>query len=123
MFDEGKSGIADYIVAICSELSKSCNVELLIHPSDAAIFPVQNEGISYKYVAEYLKKPLLSVLWHLYVLPFLIHFNEYDAVLLPAGNRRLFARFPKHAVVTFHDLAQFYVPEKYGKLRNSTLTA
>lgn len=55
--------------------------------------------------------------WHLYVLPFCYKWNKYDLVFLPAGNRRLFARYPAHTAVTFHDLSQFHIPEKYDKLR------
>lgn len=116
-FDGGKSGIADYIVSVCRELSKRHKLELLIHPSDAEIFPVKNTNIVFIFVAEYLKKPLFSMFWHLYILPFLIKANNYDLILLPAGNRRLFARFPAQTVVTFHDLAQYYVPDKYDRFR------
>ncbi|MFO7659513.1 MAG: glycosyltransferase family 1 protein [Candidatus Cloacimonadaceae bacterium] len=116
-FDVGKSGIADYIISVCRELSKRHKLELLIHPSDAEIFPVKNPNIAFTFVAEYLKKPLFSMFWHLYILPFLIKNDEYDLILLPAGNRRLFARFPAQTVVTFHDLAQYYVPDKYDRFR------
>jgi len=116
-FDDGKSGVADYIISVCRELSKSHHLELLIHPSDAAIFPVKNEQISFRYVSEYLKRPLFSMFWHLYILPLLIRAKDYDAILLPAGNRRLFAQYPKQTIVTFHDLAQYYVPDRYDKLR------
>lgn len=116
-FDEGKSGVADYTISICKELSKDHQLDLLIHASDAALFPVRSENVHYRYVADFLKKPLLSLFWHLYCLPFIINAKEYNLILLPAGNRRLIARYPRQTIVTFHDLAQYYVPDKYNKLR------
>ncbi len=117
VFDEGKSGIADYLISICHELSKKHKLELLMHPSDAEIFPVKNENIRFRYVKEYLKRPILSMFWHLYILPMIIRSNNYDLILLPAGNRRLLARYPEQTVVIFHDLAQYYVPDKFDRLR------
>ena len=35
-FDEGKSGVAEYIISICKELCRDNQLDLLIHPSDAA---------------------------------------------------------------------------------------
>lgn len=117
VFDGGKSGVADYTVSVCRELSKKHNLDLLIHHSDAEIFPVQNERIKFRLVADYLKKPLISMFWHLYILPFMLRARDYDLILLPAGNRRLLARFPWQTVVTFHDLAQYYVPDRYDRFR------
>jgi glycosyltransferase involved in cell wall biosynthesis len=116
-YDDGKSGVADYTISVCRELCKEHQLDLLIYPSDAALFPVKSENIRFRYVAEYLKKPILSMFWHLYCLPFILHAKKYDLILLPAGNRRLIARFPEHTIVTFHDLAQYYIPDKYDKLR------
>lgn len=117
VFDEGKSGVADYTVSVCKELCKHNQLDLLIHRSDAEIFPIKHQNISFRYVPEYLKKPFLSTLWHLYCLPFVLKAKQYDLILLPAGNRRLLARYPQHTVVTFHDLAQYYIPNEYDAWR------
>jgi len=116
-FDNGKSGIADYTVNVVRELLKFCPVTLLIHPSDKAIFPLQEDKLKYELVAEWLKRPLFSMIWHLYCLPTLIRKRKWDMVLLPAGNRRLLAKYPAATVVTFHDLSQFHIPGKYDFLR------
>jgi glycosyltransferase involved in cell wall biosynthesis len=117
VFDEGKSGVAEYIVSVCEELSKHCKLEILIHPSDLQIFPVRNGNIKFRLIPETLKRPLISMLWHLYVLPYLLKAGNYDVVLLPTGNRRLMSHYPANCVVTFHDLAQYYIPDKYDRLR------
>ena len=116
-FDEGKSGVADYTVSVCKELCNNHKVELLIYRSDIGNFPVKHINIGYRYVGEWLKYPFFSMLWHLYILPFVLHSGQYDLILLPAGNRRLLARFPEHTVVTFHDLTEYHIPDRYGFLR------
>ncbi|MDD4310600.1 MAG: glycosyltransferase family 1 protein [Candidatus Cloacimonetes bacterium] len=116
-FDEGKSGISDYIVSTTKEMLHNNQVTLLIHPSDASIFPLKSPRLNYLYVAEWLKRPVLSMLWHLYLLPVLLLLKRYDLVFLPAGNRRLLAIYPAKTVVTFHDLSQFHVPAKYDAFR------
>jgi glycosyltransferase involved in cell wall biosynthesis len=116
-FDDGKSGLADYTVSVCKELSKRCQLDLLIHPSDAQIFPLRNDNIRFRLVPDWLKHPVLSMFWHLYWLPLVMRAREYDVILFPAGNRRLVSDFPKQAVVTFHDLAQYYVPDRYDRFR------
>lgn len=116
-FDKGKSGIADYTVSVCRELCKEHKLDLLIHPSDAELFPFRHDNISFRYVKEYLKPAFFSTLWHLYVLPLVMREKQYDLVFLPAGNRRLLARYPHRSVVTFHDLAQYHVPDRYDKWR------
>jgi glycosyltransferase involved in cell wall biosynthesis len=116
-FDKGKSGIADYTVSVCRELSRRHKLDLLIHPSDTAIFPFRNDNLTFRLVPEYLKPALLSTLWHLYILPWVMQAKRYDLILLPAGNRRLLARYPQQTVVTFHDLAQYHVPDRYDRWR------
>lgn len=116
-FDEGKSGISDYIISVVRIMLREHQVHLLIYHSDISLFPLRDKNLKFISVPDYLKKPLISMFWHLYILPFKYNYKQFDLVFLPAGNRRLFARYPANTVVTFHDLSQFYIPEKYDKLR------
>lgn len=116
-FDGGKSGISDYTVNVVRELLKHEAVTLLIHPSDQAIFPLQHSSLSFEPVAEWIKRPLISMLWHLYCLPRLIARKKWQMLFLPAGNRRLLASYSIPTVVTFHDLSQYHIPGKYDALR------
>ena len=129
-YDEGKSGISDYINSTVKELVQvvekqdgktlsdtSSSITLLIHRSDSVIFPVTSPKLHCWFVRDYLKHPLLSMLWHLYVLPLLLTLKKYDLVFLPAGNRRLMAFYPSKTVVTFHDLSQYHVSGKYDRFR------
>ncbi|MCK9583512.1 MAG: glycosyltransferase [Candidatus Cloacimonetes bacterium] len=116
-FDEGKSGISEYIIATTQELLKEHAVTLLIHPSDRAVFPVTHAKLRFIELPEFLKKPALSTLFHLYILPWWPGLGHYDLIFLPAGNRRLFSHYPPHTILTFHDLSQFTIPHKYDFLR------
>lgn len=116
-FDGGKSGISDYIVSTTREFLKQHEVYLLIHPSDREVFPLKDSRLHYIEVPEFLKKPLLSMAWHLYVLPFWQSLKRYDLIFLPAANRRLFCKYNDRTILTFHDLSQFHIPGKYDFLR------
>jgi len=116
-YDDGKSGIAGYIEETARELSKENAVEIILLKKDADIFPVRNVKIAA--IPDFIGKPVVNMLWHLFILPVLLFFKKkkFDFVFLPAGNRRVLAFYPIKTVATVHDLSQFYVDEKYDKLR------
>lgn len=116
-FDGGKSGISDYTVNVVKKLLKYEAITLLIHPSDKALFPITDSRLDYYLVPEWLKKPLLSMIWHLFALPALISRQGWQMLFLPAGNRRIVAKYTVPTVVTFHDLSQFHIPGKYDAFR------
>ncbi len=62
---------------------------------------------------------MLSMLWHLFVLPFWIrrHRREFDGFVICAANRRVCAWYPLPTTATVHDLANFHIPGKYSRLR------
>lgn len=116
-FDNGKSGISDYTVNVVRELLKHEALTLLIHPEDKAVFPLEDPGLSFEIVPQWLARPIFSMIWHLYALPRLIAKRKWQMVFLPAGNRRLLAHYKVPTAVTFHDLSQFHIPGKYDALR------
>lgn len=116
-YDGGKSGISEYIERVVGELSAENRIHLLILKSDKKLFPVRNENITYITYPDTLSKPLINMFWHLFILPYTIPYDDYDFVFLPAGNRRLFCRYPKYTIATFHDLSQYHVPGKYDIFR------
>jgi len=112
-YDNGKSGIADYINNVVSYLSINHSLDILIYRKDTYIFPHKNDNIKLLVVSDTLSKPAVSMAYHLFVLPFNLPLNDYDFVFLPAGNRRLFSYYPAKTIVTFHDLSQFHITNKY----------
>ncbi len=116
-YDNGKSGIADYINNVVKYLAYNHSLDILIYEKDSYIFPHQSENINLLIVSDKFSKPAVSMAYHLFVLPFNLPFEDYDFVFLPAGNRRLFSYYPKKTIVTFHDLSQFHIENKYDSLR------
>jgi len=109
-YDRGQSGISDYMNNVINELSKNNHLDILILKNDIDIFPVKNENISFIPVSEKLARPIFNMLWHTFILPWYFNFSKYDFIYLPAGNRRIFCKYPKFTITTFHDLSQ-YRPE------------
>jgi len=116
-YDGGKSGIANYIENVVMELSKNMYIDLIINEDEVDFFRGISDNITFKVVPLYLKKPIFNVLWHLLILPFKINKDEYEWMLLPAGNRRLMSFYPIKTLVTMHDLSQFNIDKKYDVFR------
>ncbi|MDP8231796.1 MAG: glycosyltransferase family 1 protein [Candidatus Zophobacter franzmannii] len=116
-YDKGKSGIADYTNNVIRELSKENQLTILMPEDEIENFPIKNENITFLPAPKFTKKAILSMIWHLFILPFKIKKSDYDLIFLPAGNRRLLSFYPLPTVVTFHDLSQFHIENKYDKFR------
>ena len=116
-YDEGKSGVSDYINNIVKALSIDHQVDMIMLESDINRFPVKSPNLKLIPISDKLKNAVVNMLWHLYILPCKYNLKSYDFVFLPAANRRLFARFPVPSIVTFHDLSQFHIPAKYDAFR------
>jgi N-acetylglucosaminyldiphosphoundecaprenol N-acetyl-beta-D-mannosaminyltransferase len=116
-YDNGQSGISDYINNIINELSEDNILDIMILEKDRDKFPVSNSNIDLMITRNLFKRPIINALWHLFVLPYKIRKSKYDFIFLPAGNRRLFYRNKIFTIVTFHDLSQFYIKKKYSNLR------
>jgi glycosyltransferase involved in cell wall biosynthesis len=116
-YDEGKSGISDYLNNIIKVLVQNHKIDLLMLASDIACFPVSSPNLKLIPLPDKLKKPILNMLWHLFILPGKFDLSRYDFIFLPAGNRRVLSSYPSPTIVTFHDLSQFHIPAKYDALR------
>lgn len=116
-FDNGKSGISDYMINTAKILSMSHKLDILILKNDIKMFPVKNDNIKFIPVSEKLRKPIINMIWHLLFLRFSINLKKYNLIFLPAGNRRLIWGYFNKSIVTFHDLSQFHIKNKYDRLR------
>lgn len=97
-YDGGKSGISVYIREVVAALrAEGHEVTTITEPSG--------------------RKALVSMLHHLFVLPFRIRWKDFDACILPAANRRAFCRYPIPTVAVVHDLSQYHVEAKYDAFR------
>ena len=121
-YDEGKSGISVYVREVVRELCRQGHeLTLLCEPPARKEAECKVESVKCKVVSApaWTRRPMLSMLWHLLVLPFWIrrHRKEFDGFVICAANRRVCAWYPLPTTATVHDLANFHVPGKYSRLR------
>jgi glycosyltransferase involved in cell wall biosynthesis len=88
-------------------------------PSSAAETDAQERVPPVVHAPRWTRRPVLSMLWHLLVLPFWIrrHRRDFDGFVICAANRRVCAWYPLPTAATVHDLANFHVSGKYSRLR------
>ncbi len=136
-YDGGKSGISAYVREVVRELCRQGHeLTLLCEPevddadirrpatdikeSKAESRPAVGRRLSnVVHAPRWTRRPIFSMLWHLFVLPFWIrrHRREFDGFVICSANRRVCAWYPLPTVATVHDLANFHVPGKYSRLR------
>lgn len=117
-FDSGKSGISTYTRALVRSLQEAGHtLTLLVEPAPAVVPAL--DGATAVSAPRWTRRPVLSMLWHLLLLPFWIrrHAGAFDGFVIAAANRRVCAFYPLPTVATVHDLANFHVPGKYSRLR------
>ena len=117
-YDGGKSGISVYVREVVRALfEQGHSLTLLVEPDGSTKCKVEN--VKCKMASAWTRRPVLSMLWHLFVLPFWIcrHRSEFDGFVICAANRRVCAWYPLPTVATVHDLANFHIPGKYSRLR------
>lgn len=113
-FDGGKSGIAVCMRSQVAALRAAGHqVTVIIDSAQRGSFRDCRQLV----VPRWAHRPLLSMLYHLFVLPFQIRKQDYDFCVLGAANRRAFARYPLFTAAIVHDLSQYHIPHKYGCLR------
>ena len=116
VFDEGKSGISNYIENSIYHLAFSNKIYVAILKKDIPNFTRKHENIHFIVFPNILKHAILNLLFHFFILPFLLS-NKYSFIFLPAANRRLMLFYPVYTIATFHDLSQFYIVGKYDLFR------
>lgn len=123
-YDDGKSGISEYIQKVVEQLSRIASVDMIILAQDIPHFPIKHPSLHFIPVSNRLHRPIFSMLYHLYLLPYKIRKwkDKYDLLFLPAGNRRLMSFYPIRTVVTVHDLSQFHITLKYDRFRMFYIT-
>ena len=126
-YDGGKSGISVYVREVVAALAaQGHGLTLLCEPGEEENFlgHERREGRegregSLVFAPSWTRRPALSMLWHLFVLPFWIwrHRRDFDGFVICAANRRVCAWYPLPTAATVHDLANFHIPGKYSRSR------
>ena len=133
-YDGGKSGISVYVREVVRELAaQGHKLTLLAEPAERGNVKCKMESVELESVAttilhsqfsivhspSWTRRPVLSMAWHLFVLPFWIwrHRRDFDGFVICAANRRVCAWYPLPTTATVHDLANFHIPGKYSRSR------
>lgn len=117
--DGGKSGISQYILEVLSALANTNSItqehrfEVTAFERECGLFTPDAPGFSANAVSDRWQSALQNLLWHQVELPGLCKNKSYDALFLPAGNRRLPAYAPCPTVGTVHDFSSLHVAQKY----------
>lgn len=118
-YDGGKSGISVYVREVVRALlAQGHELTLLVEP-DADAAAIAGAPVPFVRAPAWTRRPALSMLWHLLVLPFRIRRRRrgFDGFVVCAANRRVCAWYPLPTAATVHDLANFHVPGKYSRSR------
>ena len=118
--DGERSGIGQYVIQILramAEIEGGKGAEVVAHDSEADLFAPEPLGLGRVRVSDRFRAPLANVAWHQLALPGLCRRRGWDAVFLPAANRRLPAHVPCPSVGTVHDFSMLHVAGKYDRLR------
>ena len=118
-YDGGKSGISVYVREVVRELAAQGHDLTLIMEPGVLSADVAPEVAKAHSAPRWTRRPVLSMLWHLLVLPFWIRRRrrDFDGFVICAANRRVCAWYPLPTTATVHDLANFHVPGKYSRMR------
>jgi glycosyltransferase involved in cell wall biosynthesis len=117
-YDNGKSGIAEYTNRLVEALSSEAKVTVVILEKDKHIFPLEaSDTLNFIYASNVFSHPVMNILWHFLLLPFMTLNKRYTNLVLPALNRRtsLWSALPTIGIA--HDLSQFNVTAKYDLAR------
>lgn len=115
-FDHGRSGISVYMRSTVAALAAAGHELTLVVEQEAADVP---EFAPYPQIVApgWIRRPILSMLWHLFFLPFRISKRKYDLFFIAAANRRAVLFRPVPTVAIVHDLAAHRMREKYDRFR------
>ena len=117
-YDRGKSGISVYVRELAAALiAEGHALTLLLEPDSP--FREERPELPCIVAPRWTRRPALSMLWHLFILPFRLRRmrDDFDGFVITAANRRACAWYPIPTTATVHDLANFHIPGKYSRLR------
>jgi len=119
--DAGRSGIGQYLIHLLREFPKvapDVEFEIIGFEDEIEAFLTPDHPYLLHTVSPRWKHPILNILWQNLLLPRLCKTHGYDAVFLPAANRRLPLWLPCPSVGTVHDFSSMHIAGKYDPLRD-----
>ncbi len=123
--DGGRSGIGRYAICLLREFARldlGLEWEVVVLAQEEEAFLAQAPGLTPLRLGPGWAHPLAQVAWHQGHLPALCRRRGWDALFLPAANRRLPWRVPCPSLGTVHDLSSLHVSQKYDRARMFYIT-
>lgn len=118
--DGGKSGISQYIINLLKALAAEpggLEFEVVVYPDEAEMFVPDSSRFTSLTVSGAIRNPIRNILWHQMALPGLCRRRGWDALFLPAANRRVAWSVPCPMIGVVHDMSGLHVAEKYDPAR------
>ena len=115
-YDYGKSGISVCIRHIVRELAAQGHELTLILEASAAGMP-EFAGFDHIVLPARAARPLFSMLYCLFLLPWRLPKKKWDRLIITAANRRMVLRKPCETYASGHDRSQYHIPTKYDIFR------
>ncbi len=117
--DSGKSGIGRYAIELLREfasMTSQFDCEVVGFADEKAIF-LGDSSLRWLNIADFFRSPVRNLMWHQLNCYKMAKARQWDAIFLPAGNRRLpiFAPCPTIGVV--HDFSALHIADKYDQAR------
>jgi hypothetical protein len=114
--DGGKSGISQYIINLLNQFNTITDrhtFDLFLYERERNVFLNADSKLAPVTFGERLRNPAVNIAWHQFGLSKWCKRRKYDALFLPAGNRRLPWKAPCPTVGTVHDFSSLHVQGKY----------
>lgn len=99
------------------EFSGDDEFVMFMSHADREHFDFGHDRVRIVTLPNWVGHPMVNILWHLFMLPFMLAKYGCDCVFLPAGNRRLAWFYGVPSIGTVHDLSQLHVSGKYDLAR------
>ena len=115
-YDSGKSGISVCIRHIVRELAVQGHELTLVLEASADGAP-EFAGFEHVVLPAWTARPLFSMLYCLFLLPWRLPKGRWDRLIITAANRRMLLRKPCETYAIVHDLSQYHIPTKYDVFR------
>lgn len=119
--DAGRSGIGQYLIHLLREFQKindQIDFEIIGHEDELKALLPNTHPFKIHRVSSFWKPPLFNIFWQNIFLPLFCKIHRYDAIFLPAANRRLPVWLPCPSIGTVHDFSSLHIDGKYDPLRD-----
>ena len=117
MVQEGKSGVAQYVIQLTRRLARKAEIDIIVAgvKADRSLFPFLADN-QWENIPASCRNGLLSFLWHQFAIPRLCIKHNIQLLHIPSYRRMVYSTATPQ-VATIHDCAPFRMQNKYDRMR------